>query len=78
MRKFDALNAHVHWVYVAYILLLELPLDEDVGIKERQRFIRDQIEAKRNKNIIQLVSRINGREEVISKCREVIHELEAA
>jgi len=77
VHKFEALHAHIHWVYITYILLCDLDLPKECGIKSRQTYIKNQIEISKTKNIIQLLSRFKGRDQVKKHCFEVIHKLEA-
>lgn len=42
LTRFEAVEAHVHWVYCAYILLGEMELPEAPNLIERQRRLRDR------------------------------------
>ncbi len=74
--KFDSLHAHVHWVYCAYILLMDI-FPTASGINDAQKLLKRKIESQKNKKIIQSLSQINGVEKVKLQCRAVINEVES-
>jgi hypothetical protein len=45
LGSFDALAAHVHWVYCAYILLDELKLKGAASLEDKQRRITAELSA---------------------------------
>jgi hypothetical protein len=81
-HKFESQEAHVHWVYVAYILLNKMEAKKSSGIKERQEEIwRSFIKNKKiteTKTLIQLGSRINGGEKVKNFFKETLINLKSA
>jgi len=60
-KWFDSVNAHVHWVYCAYILLNAGPFDSYVrAIAEKQRRIRKIISTREQSRVVQVLTQING------------------
>lgn len=45
LSSFDAISAHVHWVYCAYILLEDLELKGVVCIEDKQRMVAKELAA---------------------------------
>lgn len=45
LSSFDAISAHVHWVYCAYLLLEEMEVGSASSIEEKQRILSRQIAA---------------------------------
>jgi hypothetical protein len=76
VRKFDSLHAHIHWVYCAYILLLDF-FPTASGVKDAQNLFLKKIELQANKKMMQSLSQINGADKVKSQCRSVIREVES-
>jgi len=44
VSDFDALAAHIHWVYCAYILLHKVEIPKAAGLLERQRCLQKMVE----------------------------------
>ena len=74
-KTFEAVKAHVHWVYCAYILLNYNPPGVPENIKslpDKQRRIKAIIDSKDNTRVIQLLTQINGVERFKNELRRVL------
>ena len=60
VRDFDSIIAHVHWVYIAYLLLKEKVPDSEVGIQSLQLLLKNEIEINRLNEWIQVSTQFNG------------------
>jgi len=73
--SFESVKAHVHWVYCAYILLNFNPpgIPKDVtGVAEKQKIVKNIIDSKEKKRILQLLTQIGGVEKYKSELRTVL------
>jgi hypothetical protein len=77
VTNFDSLVSHVHWVYVAYILLREFT-DSSLSVPQKQIHVRELFRTHELRNLRQLATRINGKQEVKSHCDRALNELDAA
>lgn len=75
VRKFNSLNAHVHWVYCAFNLLKDMTT-EQTGIKEGQMILEQKLKQKEAKKIMQMLTRVNGCDQVKIQCSSVIQKIE--
>lgn len=78
VTEFSAQEAHVYWVYCAYILL---KIYGDLGgttIKNEQRQLQKDLDIGKIKNIQQLATRFNGLAAIKYHCSEAILNIEAA
>ena len=64
VMKFEAMESHIYWVYIAYLLLFDLVEDEDKSILSRMQQIKMEVEQAKSRQILQLLSRFNGEEAV--------------
>jgi hypothetical protein len=53
LSSFDAIRAHVHWVYCAYILLEELQIEGISSLEDKQRAVSKELTAKPFRETIQ-------------------------
>ncbi len=77
VHSFDSLNAHVHWVCLAYILLQDLDLASSLGIQSRQQYIQNQLDISKHRRIINLATRFSPREQIMKFCISHIERLAA-
>jgi hypothetical protein len=76
VHEFEAMAAHVNWVYAAYTFLnLDQP---GIGIFEAQERIRAEYEADKFRVVRRLSDRFGASAQVKSHCSQVIQGLEAA
>jgi hypothetical protein len=63
-KSFTAVQSHVHWVYCAYILLMNLcpirGVDEHGAIAQKQEIISHIVRLKETSRVRQLLTRFNG------------------
>ena len=72
-KWFDSVNAHVHWVYCAYILLTTGPFDSHVrAIAEKQRRISKIISTKEKSRVLQMLTQIDGAQRYKKELQQVI------
>jgi len=74
-RTFESVNAHVHWVYCAYILLhFNAPgLPEGItSLADKQRRVQAIIDTKEKNRVIQLLTQINGMERYKNELRTAL------
>jgi len=74
-KSFKSVISHVHWVYCAYILLNSKPPGMAGNIKsiaEKQNMIEQAIRKKDISHYIQVLSRINGGDQLKNELREVL------
>lgn len=72
---FDAVQAHVHWVYCAYILLHMAPpgVPPDVkSVGEKQRKIHERLEHKEKRRVLQKLTQIGGVERYTDELRRAL------
>ena len=72
---FDAVQAHVHWVYCAYILLHMAPpgVPPDVkSVGEKQRKIHERLEHKEKRRVLQKLTQIGGGERYTDALRRAL------
>ena len=74
-HSFNAVRSHLHWVYVSYILLLEMHSDKDMTIKERQLRLEASIEARKMKEIILKTTQVGSKTAVKSYCLSAIERI---
>lgn len=75
-RSFKSVIAHVHWVYCAYILLNSNMPDIPASIKsiaEKQRYIEQALRKRKVSHYLQVLSRINGVDQLKSELRQVLN-----
>jgi Transposase DDE domain len=79
LKNYDAIKAHVHWVYCAYLLLhdFHLPLTK-IGTPERQKILMTMHSSDECRHLIPLSSRIQGSKSVKTYCRKKQEALYAA
>jgi hypothetical protein len=74
VRSFKSLHNHVHWVYVAYILLKEkFP---SVGVKYGQTLFERELSIRERKRSVRILSQINGGKILKDQYLSDIHEME--
>ena len=76
LQRFDALNAHVNWVYCAFILLNDFCNDHTVGIKSKQEMISADLEKERIGTIKMKNYQIGGQKQIRLYCSSVSERLE--
>lgn len=76
--EFDSMVSHVHWVYSAYLLIGEMENRDGDGIENRQRGLKDWLEAQSYKQILQLATRAGGAGQVKNHCQSALAEIDAA
>ena len=81
-HNFKSQEAHVHWVYVAYILLNKMEAKNNIGVKERQEELwrrwNNQNKIKETNKLIQLGSRIEGKEQLQNFFKKSLEILKSA
>lgn len=75
VRKFKSVQAHVNWVYCAYIFLLD-NFRGKTGIKSSQIRLERAINLKQKKEEVQILTRITGKQLLKSHLQSVIKHLE--
>jgi hypothetical protein len=79
LTRFEAIHAHVLWVYSAYLLLPDLTPDiESGGVLARKQHLQKLIRKEEMGQILKLNSRFDSNEAVKSYCSQVKEKLEAA
>jgi len=75
-QSFESIESHVNYVYLAYLLLKEMPVNKKMGIKERQQKLKEdsekQIRVIELKKIIQTGCQFNGVNRIINQCKELM------
>jgi len=74
-KTFEAVKAHVHWVYCAYILLQSHPPgipEHTKSLPDRQRKVEAIIESKQKARVIQLLTQINGADRYKNELRQAL------
>ncbi len=74
-KSFKSVISHVDWVYCAYILLNSKPPGMPAhikSIKEKQKFVEQAIKKKEYSKYLQILSRINGAEQLKIELRTVL------
>ena len=75
MSGFDSVKSHVHWVYCAYILLRMSPPGVPPDVKvggDKQRHIRNFLENKGKRHILQKLTQIGGGERYKAELRQAL------
>ena len=73
--SFDAVTAHVHWVYCAYILLnSQLPgiPAEMKSLAEKQKRVHAIVESKEKSRVMQLLTQFKGLNRYKSELRQAL------
>jgi len=73
--SFDAVTAHVHWVYCAYILLNSQPPGipaEMKSLAEKQKKVGQIVENKEKSRIMQLLTQFNGVDRYKNEIRQAL------
>jgi len=78
VMKFDAVEAHVYWVYTAYLLLFELIETEHKSVLARRKHIEARIAQEEVGRLLKLTSRIDGRTAIRKHYAQVRQRLNAA
>jgi hypothetical protein len=78
VMRFDAVEAHVYWVYTAYLLLFELLESDDKSILARRQNVEARIKNEEVGRLLKLNSRIDGRAAVRKHYALVRQRLDAA
>ncbi len=76
--KFEAMHAHVLWVYCAYLLLYELVDEESLGILARRRKVERRIKNEEIGRILKANARFDSANAVRSHCLQVRQDLRVA
>ena len=78
LMKFEAMHAHVLWVYCAYLLLYDLVDEEGLGILARRRKVERRFKDEEIGRILKSNGRFDSTLAVRSHCLEVRQDLRAA
>jgi len=78
LTSFDALEAHIHWVYCVYLLLLELAEEGTNGTLARRTQAENRILDEQVGRILKLNARFDSRKAVESHCLQVRRNLRTA
>ncbi len=79
LTRFEAIHAHVLWVYLAYLLLPLLTSDlESGGLLARKQHLQKLIRKEEMGKILKLNGRFDSKEAVKAYCSQVKEELDAA
>jgi hypothetical protein len=78
LTTFDAIEAHVYWVYCSYLLLLELSDDQAASTLSRKTWLQDQLRNEEIGHLLHLNSRFDNRQAIKAHCLEVRRRLMAA
>ena len=76
--KFEAMHAHVLWVYCAYLLLYDLVDEEGLGILARRRKVERRFKDEEIGRILKANGRFDSTRAVRSHCLQVRQDLRAA
>ena len=74
-HSFDAVMAHVHWVYCAYILLHMSPpglSPAAPSIAEKQRALQQSLADKEKRHILQKLTQIGGAQRYEAELRQAL------
>ncbi|MCP3967404.1 MAG: transposase [Lentisphaerae bacterium] len=74
-KSFRSVISHVHWVYCAYILLHSHPPGVPAQIKsvsDKQKFVEKAVNGKKISHILQMLTRINGVEDLKAELRQAL------
>ena len=78
LTKFEAIHAHVLWVYSVYLLLYELTEESSGGVLERRRQVERCLRDEEIGEILSLNARFDSIQAVRSHCLQVRQELNVA
>jgi hypothetical protein len=78
LEKFDAIHAHVLWVYCVYLLLYELTGESSAGILSRRRQVERLLRDEEIGAILSINARFNSVQAVRRHCLEVRQQLKVA
>jgi hypothetical protein len=78
LMKFEAMHAHVVWVYCAYLLLYELVDEESSGVLDRRRKVERRIKDKEVGRILKANAGFDSNRAVRTHCLQVREALRAA
>ena len=78
VMKFEAVEAHVYWVYTAYLLLFELCESEGKSVLARRHHVEGRIKNEEVGRLLKLNSRIDGRAAIKNHYARVRQRLNAA
>ena len=76
-HSFQSVEAHVYWVYCAYLLLRKM-YPEIPSMSDKVSVVKNEIEKQPFREILQKLTRFGGHEEAKSHCLEVLREGQAA
>ena len=76
VKKFTSMEAHIYWVYVAYLLLFEIFHEE--GIVSRLRQFDESLKSEDVGKILKLNARFDGKDAVRNHYYQVIQGIKAA
>jgi len=78
VMKFDAVEAHVYWVYTAYLLLFELSENEGKSVLFRRQQVESLIKQEDVGRLLKLNSRFDGKVAIRNHYLQVRRRLDAA
>lgn len=82
VEGFDSLTSHVHWVYVAYLLLLQLSRNDKVGMESRLRMLQDEVAKlpwrQHYRATAAAANRYGGSQSIKRQCLAALQKLQAA
>ncbi len=78
LMKFEAMHAHVLWVYCAYLLLYEVVDGQSLGILARRRKVERRIKNEEIGRILKANARFDSANAVRSHCLQVRQDLRVA
>jgi hypothetical protein len=76
VERFDSLVNHVHWVYCAYLLLIEMAPEQSAF--RRLKWLQRLYEKTRLKRVVQMTTRADGLAAIRNEYQQAIQDLEAA
>lgn len=74
-HAFDSIHSHVNWIFVSYLILVEMDLDNPLEISRRQRYFFYEFEKNKMKKLKQMATQINGNKKIIIHYSSAIDDL---
>ena len=78
VMKFDAVEAHVYWVFTAYLLLFELAESDSKTVLARRQHVETRIKKEEVGRVLKLNSRFDGKAAIKNHYLQVRRRLDAA
>ena len=82
VEQFDSLVSHIHWVYCAYLILLNLALEKEVGMEQRLRMLQAETEQmpwrRHYQEVAAVTTQFGGLKSLRHQCLAALRDLQAA